>query len=115
MSNDCLYIENLTVETTIGVHAFEKQIKPKLCINLEIPQDFSKLDDDISKTLDYDALCQHVTELVQNGRFNLIETVGNHIADSINSTFGLKRFCVRVSKPHAIANARNITIQIRRS
>ncbi|MDX2346839.1 MAG: dihydroneopterin aldolase [Legionella sp.] len=112
---DYLYIEGLRVETRIGVHDWEKKINQVLLIDIKIPRDFSKLDDALENTVDYDALCQHVTKLVESNPFNLIETVAHQIIASIQSTFKLQALTIRVSKPHAINNAKNIYIEINNS
>ena len=109
---DYLRIEGLRVETRIGIHAWEKKINQVLLVDLDIPKDFSKTNDAIENTTDYDALCQHVTELVQSKHFNLIETVASEVLDSLETHFKLKNTTVRVSKPHAIHNAKNICVEL---
>lgn len=109
---DYLRIEGLRVDTRIGVHEWEKKITQTLLIDIEIPGDFSKTDDALSNAIDYDALCQHVTTLVETSHFNLIETVAHHIRASIQENFKIEALTLRVSKPHAISNARNISIEI---
>ncbi len=109
---DCLRIEGLRVEAKIGVHEWEKKITQTLLIDIDIFSDFSKTEDTLSKTIDYDALCQHVTELVEASHFNLIETVAYAVRKSIQKTFNIKAVTLRVSKPHAVSNARNISIEI---
>ncbi len=108
-----LRIEGLRVEARIGVYAWEKKIRQALSIDIEIPTDFSQIDDKIERAIDYDALCQHVTQLVQSTQFNLIETVATHIHVSLQSTFQIKAASIRVSKPHAIHNANNICVEIK--
>ena len=108
---DYLRIEGLRIETRIGVHDWEKKIKQILLLDIDIPSDFSQTDDALKKTIDYDALCQHVTELVETSDFNLIESVGQHVLTAIQKTFQIKALTIRVSKPHAIHNAKNISIE----
>jgi 7,8-dihydroneopterin aldolase/epimerase/oxygenase len=109
---DYLYIEGLRIETRIGVHAWEKKINQVLLLDIKIPRDFSQTEDSLTHTIDYDALCQHVTELVESNHFNLIETVAQQALTSIQKTFNIQNLTIRVSKPHAINNAKNISIEI---
>lgn len=109
---DTLRIEGLKIETRIGVHDWEQKINQLLRIDIELPFNFKKVKDDIKKTIDYDAICQHVTELTGSQPFRLIETVAETIASSIQTTFGIKTIKVCVSKPHAIANAANVSVEI---
>lgn len=108
--NDTLSIQGLAIETRIGIHAWEQKINQLLKIDIDITTQFREVNDDINKTIDYDALCQHVTELVSSQSFRLIETVAETVILSLKSTFGIQAIRVRVSKPHAIGNAENISV-----
>ncbi|MDF1684669.1 MAG: dihydroneopterin aldolase [Legionellaceae bacterium] len=113
-----LRIEALRTTTRIGVHAWEQSIDQVLLLDIDIPLSSEKLEqanDAIENTLDYDALCQHVTNLVESSAFKLIETVALRVISSIQSNFGVQAITVRVSKPHAIANANNISITMTRT
>jgi 7,8-dihydroneopterin aldolase/epimerase/oxygenase len=110
---DYLRIEGLRIETRIGIHDWEKKINQVLLLDIEIPSDFSQTNDTLKNAIDYDALCQHVTELVESNAFNLIETVAHLVLASIQKTFKIKALTIRVSKPHAISNAKNISVEIR--
>jgi len=108
-----LRIEALRTTTRIGVHEWEQRINQELLIDIDIPMSVEKLEqtnDALENTVDYDALCQHVTKLVESSAFKLIETVAEHIISSVQRNFGIQALTVRVSKPHAIANAGNISI-----
>lgn len=112
-----LRIEALRTTTRIGVHAWEQRINQVLLLDIDIPLSLEKLEktnDALENTVDYDALCQHVTELVESNAFKLIETVAERVISSIQTTFGVQALTVRVSKLHAIANAGNISITMTR-
>ena len=112
-----LRIEALRTTTRIGVHAWEQRINQVLLLDIDIPLSSEKLektDDMLENTVDYDALCQHVTKLVESSAFKLIETVAERVISSIQESFGVQALTVRVSKPHAIANAGNISITMSR-
>ncbi|MCH9689665.1 MAG: dihydroneopterin aldolase [Gammaproteobacteria bacterium] len=108
---DYLRIEGLRIETHIGVHAWEKTIKQVLLLDIELPKDLSQTKDTLKNTIDYDALCQHVTEFVESNAFNLIETVAHQVLKSIQKTFEHQAMTIRVSKPDAIHNAKNISFE----
>jgi 7,8-dihydroneopterin aldolase/epimerase/oxygenase len=111
---DMIRIEGLRMETRIGVHAWEQKIDQVLLLDIEIPHNFSNIDDALEHTVDYAALCHHVTELVTSAAWKLIETVATTVAASIQDTFSVKTLMVRVSKPHAIEAANNICVEVRR-
>lgn len=112
---DTLHISALNVATQIGVHAWEQRIKQTLLIDIIIPFDFSACEEDLSKTIDYDALCQKVTQYVESRSFQLIETVANTVAALIQNEFNVTELTVKVSKPHAVKNAGMIQVVAHRS
>ncbi len=111
---DELIIERLSVSTHIGVHAWEQKIKQQLLLDISIPSDFSHGIDDLSHTLDYDALCKAVTVFVENNSFQLIEYVAHQVALLIKEQFNVGQLTVAVNKPHAVANAGAIKVRVTR-
>lgn len=111
---DALIIEHLSVLTHIGVYAWEQKIKQQLLLDISIPSDFSHGVDELSHTLDYDALCKTVTAFVENNSFQLIEYVAHKVALLIKEKFHVVQLTVAVSKPHAVENAGCIKVSVTR-
>jgi dihydroneopterin aldolase len=111
---DQLDITGLSVFTKIGVYAWEQAMEQRLLIDISIPCDSSHYRDELSDAIDYDKLCQTVTAFVESHAFALIETVANQIAQLIQTNFAIQQVTVRVAKPHAIKNAANISVTVRR-
>lgn len=111
---DTLRISALSTQTRIGVHAWEQRIDQKLLLDITIPIDLSQCHNDLTKTIDYDALCQCVTEFIESNAFTLIETVAEKVADLIKNTFKIQQLTVSVSKPNAVKNAGNVCVTITR-
>lgn len=109
---DTLVISGLTIATRIGVHEWEQRIDQKLLIDISIPVDLSICNNELSNTIDYDALCQCVTAFVESNAFTLIETVAEQIAALIKERFNVMQLKVSVSKPNAIKNAANVCVTI---
>ncbi len=111
---DTLRISALSANTRIGIHAWEQRISQKLLLDITIPIDLNEFNNELANTLDYDALCQSVTTLLESQAFGLIETVAEQVASHIKNTFNVKQLTVSVSKPHAVKNAGNICVTITR-
>lgn len=107
-----LEISDLEVFTTIGVYEWEQRIRQRLLIDIRIPMDFKPLNDELSNTIDYDALCQCVTASVESRPFHLIETVAEHITSILKERFQISELRLRVSKPGAIRNARTVSVSL---
>lgn len=111
---DALNIKALNVATKIGVHAWEQQINQQLLIDITISSDFSACQDNLDNTLDYDALCQTVTQFVESKSFQLIESVADQVAQLIKHEFNVAQLSVAVTKPHAVKNAGTVQVVVNR-
>ena len=111
---DTLIIKSLNVATKIGVYDWEQRINQQLLIDITIPGNFREYQDILQDALDYDALCQTVTEFVQSNAFALIETVANKVAELIQQQFNVSTLTIGVSKPQAIKNAAMVQVIINR-
>lgn len=111
---DLLRISNLRTMSRIGIHAWEQRILQPLCFDIEISIDVSNSQDELEKVIDYDQLCQSITNYVETHSFKLIETVAEKVAQLIKEEFHTNEVKVCVSKPHAIKNASNVSVIIQR-
>ena len=116
-NKDKVLIEGLTVLTTIGVYEWEKTIKQKLILDLEMSWDNKPAgeSDDVSLCLDYFLVSQSVTSFIQSTQFELIECVAERVAQLVIQKFSVQWLKVKVSKPGAIANVSNVAVVIERS
>lgn len=117
MITDRVLIESLTVYTTIGVYDWEKTIKQKLVLDLEIAWDNKPAgkSDKVEFCLDYFVVCQSITSFIEANKFDLIETVAERVAELVIEQFSVQWLKIKVSKPDAIANAGNVAVLIERS
>lgn len=113
---DIVYISELTVATQIGVFEWEKRIKQKLVLDLELATDVVRAaaSDDIADAINYKAVADRVTELLEAGAFQLIETVAERVAQLVLQEFGAAWVKVKVAKPRILRNAREVGIVIER-
>jgi dihydroneopterin aldolase len=85
-----------------------------LKIDLAISCEIKDVNDCLDKTIDYDMLCQKVTNYIETNNFLLIETVAEKLVQFIKENFNVLSLTVSVSKPHAVTNADNIKVTISR-
>ena len=105
-------IQNLMVDTQIGVYDHEKQRKQRLFISLELEVDFSAAmqSDDLNHTLDYAHLSATISELLMGQHFELIERIAGVIANLLETQFAIKRYSIEVSKPSALLDAESVAV-----
>ena len=115
--NDNLSIEGLKVDTIIGVYQWEREVKQSVIIDLvlEIKSTSSGFEDSIEFAVDYVAVSDMVSNLVQSSSFLLIESLAEAIAGKLLKEFAIRSVRLKLSKPSAIQNAANVGITIERS
>jgi 7,8-dihydroneopterin aldolase/epimerase/oxygenase len=94
-------IRDLRVSTVIGVYDWEREIEQALTFSIEMAADVSRAakHDDIRDALDYSAVAQAVKAVVTEGKFQLIETAAEAVAQRLISDYGLEWVRVEVVKP----------------
>jgi dihydroneopterin aldolase len=94
-------IRDLRVSTVIGVYDWEREIEQALTFSIDMAADVSKAakHDDIGDALDYSAVAQAVKAVVTEGKFQLIETAAEAVAQRLISDYGLEWVRVEVIKP----------------
>jgi len=111
---DLLQISALSAMTHVGIHDWEQRIRQKLLIDVKIPIDLTAVNNQLTNTIDYQALCECITSYVESTSFSLIETVAENVSALIKEKFNIKELTLTVSKPQAIKNASNISVTIHR-
>ena len=84
-----------------GVYEHEKELGAPFEVDIEISKPFDNVvsTDDISRTVDYNAVYKLVQSEVSNFKYNLIETLAGKIAYKIMSCYEIEKVVVRVRKP----------------
>ncbi|EIN2097186.1 bifunctional dihydroneopterin aldolase/7,8-dihydroneopterin epimerase [Salmonella enterica] len=113
---DIVFIEHLSVITTIGVYDWEQTIEQKLLFDIEMAWDNRKSakSDDVADCLSYADIVDAVISHVEAGRFALVERVAEEVADLLLSRFNSPWVRIKLSKPGAVARAANVGVIIER-
>jgi dihydroneopterin aldolase len=98
---DTVSIRDLRVSTVIGVYDWEREIEQALTFSIDMAADVAKAarNDDIRDALDYSAVAQAVRTVVIEGRFQLIETAAERVAERLLADYGQEWVRVEVVKP----------------
>ena len=113
---DVVFIRGLRADAVIGVHDWERRLRQTLVIDVTLATDAGSAatTDRLPETLDYDAVAQRVSALVEGSQFRLIESLAEAIANLLREEFGVPWLHLRLSKPGAVANAEAVGIEIER-
>ncbi|WNY85664.1 bifunctional dihydroneopterin aldolase/7,8-dihydroneopterin epimerase [Leclercia adecarboxylata] len=114
---DIVFIEQLSVITTIGVYDWEQTIEQKLVFDIEMGWDnvAAAKSDDVNDCLSYADVSEAVISHVVGQRFALVERVAEEVAELLLSRFNSPWVRIKVSKPGAVARAANVGVIIERS
>jgi dihydroneopterin aldolase len=113
---DTIFLTGLTAECIIGIWDWERKVKQKVVIDLEMGTDIRKAaaSDHIDDTLDYKRVSKRLQQFVEASEFQLVETLTERIAEIVIREFNVPWVRVRLNKQGAIRGSRDVGILIER-
>ena len=113
---DIIYLHGLQIETIIGVHDWERQIKQTVVLDLDMGFDVARgaATDRLEDTLNYKAVAKRVIAFVQQADFQLVETLAESIARLVREEFNVAWLRLRVNKAGAVRGAKDVGVLIER-
>jgi dihydroneopterin aldolase len=113
---DRIFITALAAETVIGIYDWEREVKQRLEIDLEIWMDLraAAKSDAIEDTLNYKSVAKRVLAFVEASRYRLVEALAGEIARIVLEEFKVARVRVTVHKPGAIRHSRDVGVIVER-
>lgn len=114
MLNDSVFITGLAIDTTIGVYDWERTIKQRLVLDLDMCVDISSAaaTDDLTHALDYSAVSQRIISFVEASAFQLLEALAEQVAQIVMQEFSVSGLRLRVNKPGAVPEAAGVGLVI---
>ena len=109
-----VYIRGLRAQAVIGVYEWERHIRQTLVLDLEMASDTARAaaTDQIADALDYAAVAASVIALVEASEYQLLETLGEAVAQMIVRDFDVYWLRLRLGKPGAVAEAEDVGVII---
>ena len=113
---DIIYLNELKIETVIGIWDWERKIKQEVVIDLEMGADIARAaeTDHIDDTLNYKAVAKRLISFVGDSEFQLVETLAERVAGIILNEFEVPWVKVKINKRGAIRGARDVGVIIER-
>lgn len=114
---DYLFIQDLKIESLIGILPWEQTTKQTLSIDLELGVNIhsASSSSNINDTVDYSVVAERITAFVKQNQFQLLEVAAEKIADLLLQEFKIQWLRLKITKPNAISNAKNVGIVIERN
>jgi dihydroneopterin aldolase len=113
---DIVFVEDLRIETVIGIYDWERKIKQTVALDLEMAFDNRKpaSSDKIDDTLDYKAVSKRLIAFVEGAHFELVETLAERCAQIVREEFRVPWLRLKLSKPGAVRGSKAVGVIIER-
>lgn len=113
---DRIFITALAAEAVIGIYDWEREVRQKIEIDLEVWMDLTAAgrSDAIEDTLNYKSVAKRVLALVEASSFRLVEALASEIARIVIEEFKVARVRVTVHKPGAIRHSKDVGVVVER-
>ena len=113
---DIVFINDLRIETIIGIYDWERKVKQTISLDLEMGTDIRKSaeTDTIEDTLNYKAVAKRLIAFVGESEYQLVETLAEKIAEIVLQEFNVPHVKLTVRKPGAVRGSRDVGVVIER-
>jgi len=116
MTTDLVFIEDLRIQTVIGIFDWEREITQTVSFDLRMAFDISRAgkSDDIVDTLDYKSVSKRLIQFVEGSDFQLVEALAEHCARIVLAEFPVSWLRLKLSKPGAVRGSSAVGVIIER-
>ena len=113
---DTVFINDLRIETIIGIYDWERKVKQIISLDLEMGTDIRQAaaTDAIDDTLNYKAVAKRLIAFVEASEYQLVETLAEKIAAIVLGEFTVPWLKLTVHKPGAVRGSRDVGVIIER-
>ncbi len=113
---DTVFINDLRIETIIGIYDWERKVRQTISLDLEMGTDIRRAaeTDAIEDTLNYKAVAKRLIAFVEASEFQLVETLAEKIAAIVLTEFSVPWVKLTVHKPGAVRGSRDVGVIIER-
>jgi 7,8-dihydroneopterin aldolase/epimerase/oxygenase len=101
---DYVSIRDLTVPAVIGARDWERDVTQALVFSVDMVPETADVreaaaTDDLADALDYSAVAETISRVVREGRFRLIETAAERVAERLLADHPVSWLRLEVRKP----------------
>ena len=116
MTNDRVFIEDLRIETVIGIYDWEREIRQTVSLDLEMAFDIRQAaaSDRIDDALNYKAVAKRLIQFVEASRFQLVESLAEQCAEIVLKEFPVTWLRLKLRKPGAVRGSSAVGVIIER-
>lgn len=115
-NSDCLFISQLSVDTSVGVFEWEHQVLQRVLIDVEAECDFSsaEVSDNIKDAISYAEVSETIVAVCTSKHHQLLEHMAARICDELFDTYAISALTLSIAKPGAVLQAGSVGIKVKR-
>jgi len=113
---DLVFIEDLRIQTVIGVFDWEREITQTVSLDLKMAYSIERAasSDAIADTLDYKAVSKRLIQFVEASEYQLVEALAERCARIVLDEFPVSWLRLKLSKPGAVRGSSAVGVIIER-
>lgn len=113
---DIVFINDLRINTVIGIYDWERKTRQTVVVDLEMAADVAKAAaaDNIDDALNYKEVGKRLIAFGEQSEFQLVETLAERMAELVLREFPVPWLRLRVNKKGALSSARDVGVVIER-
>lgn len=113
---DIVFINDLRIETVIGIYEWERKIKQPVILDLQMGTDIARAaqTDDIADAVDYKSVSKRLIHFVETSEFQLVEKLAEACAAIVLEEFNIRWVRLTLNKVGALSAARDVGVIIER-
>ena len=112
MTSPLIFIEEMKIETIIGVSDWERALPQILLIDLEmaLPHATSATSDLIQDTIDYAMVSNRIKSIASDHTFKLLEPLAHLIIETLEKEFKSPWMKLKISKPQILPQVKAVGV-----
>lgn len=112
MTARLVFLEEMKVDTIIGVSDWERSLPQTLLIDLEmtLPQITSAPSDFIEDTIDYAMVAERIKAIMSKHTFKLLEPLAHLIIETLEKEFKSPWIKLKISKPQILPQVKAVGV-----
>lgn len=113
---DTIFLEQVAVQTKLGVPEWERMKAQTVILDIEIGYDLAEScqSDTIQDTIDYGAVVNRIRDTLTEHSFKLVEALAEHVCQLILKEFAAEHVQIKVSKPGVLPKVKALGVVIQR-
>lgn len=116
MALDIVFIEDLRIETIIGIYDWEREVKQIIALDIEMAADNTKpaSTENIEDALNYKAVSKRMIAFTEESKFQLVETLAERLVKIILNEFDVPWCRLKLRKMGAVTGSKAVGVIIER-